>query len=120
MTQGYYSGITGIQTHQYGLDVIADNLANINTVGFKSATAEFANLFSEALVSAGKTPTTNDIGMGSRLQSTTVQMHNGSLLASERFNDLAISGNGWFGVVSGKETSYTRAGNFVFDEYQKT
>jgi flagellar hook protein FlgE len=120
MNQAYFTGISGVMTYQQGLDVVSDNIANVNTVGFKGSTAEFANLFSEALVSAGKTPTANDIGIGSRLQSTTVQMHNGSLLASERFNDLAISGNGWFGIVSGKETSYTRAGNFVFDEYQKT
>jgi flagellar hook protein FlgE len=107
-------------TYQLGMDVVADNVANVNTVGYKGSTAEFADLFTNALVSAGQTPTSNDIGIGSRLQSTTTQMQNGSLLASERFNDLAISGNGWFGIVSGKAMSYTRAGNFVFDEVQKT
>lgn len=106
-------------THQYGLDVVADNVANVNTVGFKGSTAEFTDLFTNLLVSAGSTPTTNDIGMGSRLQSTTTQMQNGTLLSSDRFNDLAIGGNGWFGVVSGNDQYYTRAGNFVFDEYQK-
>lgn len=120
MNQAYYSGISGVMSFQYGMDVVADNLANVNTVGFKGSTAEFADLFSTALVSAGKTPTSNDIGIGSKLQATTTQMQNGSLLDSERFNDLAISGNGWFGVVSGKDTYYTRAGNFVFDEVQKT
>lgn len=120
MNQAYYSGISGVMTHQYGMDVVADNLANVNTVGYKGSTAEFSDLFSNALVSAGKTPTANDIGIGSRLQSTTTQMQNGTFLPSDRFNDLAISGNGWFGVVSGKETYYTRAGNFVFDEIQKT
>lgn len=107
-------------TYQLGMDVVADNVANVNTVGYKGSTAEFADLFTNALGSAGKTPTSNDIGIGSRLQSTTTQMQNGSLLASERFNDLAISGNGWFGIVSGEAMSYTRAGNFVFDEVQKT
>ncbi|MDP2850052.1 MAG: flagellar hook-basal body complex protein [Sulfuricurvum sp.] len=121
MNQAYFSGISGVMTHQYGLDVVADNLANVNTVGFKGSTAEFTDLFSNMLVSAGaSTPTTNDIGIGSRLQSTTTQMQNGTLLSSDRFNDLAISGNGWFGVVSGNNSYYTRAGNFVFDEYQKT
>lgn len=120
MNQAYYSGISGVMSFQYGMDVVADNLANVNTVGFKGSTAEFSDLFTNALVSAGKTPTSNDIGIGSKLQATTTQMQNGSLLDSERFNDLAISGNGWFGVVSGKDTYYTRAGNFVFDEVQKT
>lgn len=120
MNQAYYSGISGVMTHQYGMDVVADNLANVNTVGFKGATAEFTDLFTNLLVSAGSTPTSNDVGVGSRLQATTTQMQNGSLLDSERFNDLAIGGNGWFGVVSGSDAYYTRAGNFVFDEYQKT
>lgn len=119
MNQAYYSAISGVMTYQQGLDVVSDNIANVNTVGFKGSTAEFADLLTQSLGSIGKTPTSNDIGLGSRLQSTTVQMQNGSLLPSDRFNDLAISGNGWFGVVSGKETSYTRAGNFVFDTYQQ-
>ena len=49
MTQGYYAGISGLQTNQYGLDVIADNLANTQTTAYKSSTVEFADLFSYAL-----------------------------------------------------------------------
>lgn len=106
-------------THQYGMDVVSDNLANVNTVGFKGSTAEFADLFTNALASAGgSTPTKNDVGVGSRLQATTLQMQNGALLTTDRFNDLAIQGDGWFGVVSGGNKYYTRAGNFVFDTYQ--
>lgn len=120
MTQGYYAGLSGIQTHQYGLDVVADNLANVNTVGYRGSATEFASLFTEKLVSAGaSTPTSNTIGVGSRLQATTMSTLNGSLLLTDRFNDLAIDGNGWFGVVSGNDDYFTRAGNFVFDEYQK-
>ncbi len=120
MNQAYYAGITGLMTHQYGLDVVADNLANVNTVGYKGATAEFTDLFTKILNTAGgNTPTTNNIGIGSRLMATTTQMQNGTMLPTDRFNDLAISGNGWFGVVSGTQSYYTRAGNFVFDEYQK-
>lgn len=117
MNQAYYSGISGVLTHQYGLDVNADNLANVNTVGFKASTAEFSDLFSKTLVSSG--PTTDNVGVGSKLSRTSTQMQNGTLLATERFNDLAIGGNGWFGVQKGNDTYYTRAGNFVFDEYQK-
>jgi flagellar hook protein FlgE len=120
MTQGYYAGISGIQTHQYGLDVISDNLANVNTIGFRGSSTEFASLFSEKLVSAGATtPTTNDIGLGTRLQATTMNTQIGSFINTDRFNDLAIGGNGWFGVASGDNQYFTRAGNFVLDEYQK-
>ncbi|MBN2870070.1 MAG: flagellar hook protein FlgE [Campylobacterales bacterium] len=121
MNQAYYSGISGVMTHQYGMDVVSDNLANVNTVGFKGSTAEFADLFTTVLSSAGgSTPTSNDLGVGSRLQATSLQMQTGSLMSTDRFSDLAIKGDGWFGVVSGPDTYYTRAGNFVFDTYQGT
>ncbi|MDD4855007.1 MAG: flagellar hook-basal body complex protein [Sulfuricurvum sp.] len=118
MTQGYYSGISGLQSNQYGLDVIADNLANISTTAYKSSTAEFADIFSK-VISTGNTPTTNDIGYGSKLQATSFQFQQGSLMPSDRFNDLALEGNGFFGVTSKNEVSYTRDGSFAFDTYQK-
>jgi len=120
MTQGFYSGLSGIQTHQYGIDVVSDNLANVNTVGFRGSNTEFASLLSTKVTSAsGKTPSSNDIELGVRLQATTMNTTTGSLINTDRFNDLAIGGNGWFGVVSGNNNYFTRAGNFVFDEYQK-
>lgn len=120
MTQGYYAGLSGIQTHQYGLDVVSDNLANVNTVGYRGSNTEFASLFSSKIVSAGaKTPTSNDLEVGVRLQATTMNTTGGTLINTDRFNDLSIGGNGWFGVVSGTNNYFTRAGNFVFDEYQQ-
>lgn len=119
MTQGYYSGISGLQTNQYGLDVIADNLANANTVGFRGSTAEFASLFNEKLVSAGSMPTYDEVGVGSRVQATAMDTKDGSAILTDRFSDLSIGGNGWFGVVSGKDRYFTRAGNFVLDTAQK-
>ena len=118
MTQGYYAGISGLQSNQVGLDVISNNLSNISTTAYKGSTAEFADLFSK-VVSGGNTPTSNDIGYGARLQATTIQFTQGSMLASDRFNDLALEGDGWFGVTSNKQTSFTRDGTFAFDTYQK-
>jgi len=119
MTQGYYAGISGIQTHQYGLDVISDNLSNISTTGYKGATTEFSDLFSKVIAS-GNTPTSNDIGVGVKLQATTTQFQQGSLMPSDRFSDLALEGNGWFGVINSKNKDfYTRDGHFTFDTYQK-
>ncbi len=121
MTSGYYIGLSGLQTNQYGLDVVSDNLANVNTVGFRGSNTEFASLLSSKVVSAsGHTPTSNDITMGVRLQATTMNTTGGTLINTDRFNDLSIGGNGWFGVVTGTKNYFTRAGNFVFDEYQKT
>jgi flagellar hook protein FlgE len=121
MTQGFYAGLSGIQTHQYGIDVVSDNLANVNTVGYRGSNTEFASLLSSKIVSAGaSTPTSNDLEVGVRLQATTMNTTSGSLINTDRFNDLAIEGNGWFGVSSGNKNYFTRAGNFVFDEYKKT
>ncbi len=120
MTQGYYAGISGLQSNQYGLDVIADNLANANTIGYRGYTTEFASLLSEKIESAGSRPTYDEVGLGSRVQATTMNTQDGSAILTDRFSDLSISGNGWFGVVSGTERYFTRAGNFVFDTYQQT
>lgn len=120
MTQGYYAGITGIQTNQYGLDVISDNLANSGTTAYKSSSTEFSDLFTRALNSSTtSTPTSDDIGYGVKLQATSFQMQQGTLMPSERFNDLALEGNGWFGVMTtNEEYFYTRDGSFSFDTYQ--
>lgn len=115
MTQGYYTGISGIQTSQYGLDVVADNLSNVSTTAFKSSTAEFADLFSKVLNTSGNSPIASDIGYGSHLQATSVQFLQGSVLPSDRFSDLAIEGDGWFGAVSKEDSFYTRDGHFLFD-----
>lgn len=120
MTQGYYTGISGIQTHQYGLDVVSDNLANVSTTAFKSTNAEFADLFGVVLSRGSSAlPTNNTIGLGSRLQATTFQFQQGSLMPSDRFNDLALEGNGWFGVTTNGSNAYTRDGHFLFDTYQQ-
>jgi len=121
MTQGYYAGITGIQTHQYGLDVIADNLANSSTTAYKSTTTEFADLFSKVINSNSSTPTSDDIGYGVKLQATSFQFQQGALMPSDRYTDLALEGNGWFGVMTTNDKYYySRDGSFSFDTYEQT
>jgi flagellar hook protein FlgE len=120
MTQGYYAGISGLQTNQYSMDIISDNLANLSTTAYKSSTAEFSDLFAKTLSSASaNTPTANDIGLGVKVQATTTQFNQGAFMPTDRFDDLALEGNGWFGVTSKKDTLYTRDGSFSFDTYQK-
>lgn len=120
MTQGYYAGIMGIQTHQYGLDVISDNLANSGTTAYKSTTTEFADLFSKVINGNTTTPTSDEIGYGVKLQATSFQFAQGALMPSDRYNDLALEGNGWFGVMTTNDKYYySRDGSFSFDTYQK-
>ena len=116
MTQAFYTGVSGIKTHQSAIDITADNIANINTVGFRGYNAEFSSLFEEMLSTTGNSTSVNSsVGMGTRLQATSMTQENGSLILSEHSTDLAISGDGWFGVKSNDDTMYTRAGNFTFD-----
>jgi len=116
MTQAFYTGINGVQTHQYGIDVISDNLANISTVGFRGYTTEFSSLFEEALnTSSGLSSTDSGVGVGSMLNTVSMNEDRGSFALTDRSTDLAILGDGWFGIQSGGEPLYTRDGAFKFD-----
>ena len=114
MTQAFYTGISGIQSNQYAIDVVSDNLANVNTVGFRGSEYGFASMF-ESSVNSTSNVIDNTIGVGSRIQSTTLKETQGSLLLSDRSTDLAIMGDGWFGVQGVGEAMYTRDGAFTFD-----
>ncbi len=116
MNSSFYNGISGIKTHQFGLDTWADNISNVNTVGFKNSTPEFSTMFSTALTDSYFDSTTNDIGLGSRPSGTSLDMNQGIFQSTDNVFDLAIEGDGWFGVQSqNNQTYYTRAGNFGVD-----
>jgi len=115
MTQAFYTGLSGLKSSSYGIDVVSDNLANVNTVGFRSSTYEFSSLFEDALSSTYNS-SSNTIGIGTTLQSTPMVESNGSYLLSDRSTDLAILGDGWFGVQGDGDPLYTRNGAFTFDE----
>jgi flagellar hook protein FlgE len=115
MTQAFYSGISGIRTNSTGIDVITDNLANISTTGFRGYDLEFTSLFEEKIASIGKNALDSSVGVGSRVQATSMMQKNGSLLLADRSTDLAIDGEGWFGIQGTYEPIYTRDGTFSFD-----
>ena len=115
MIQAYYTGVSGMQTSSYGIDIVSDNLANVNTTGFRGSEYEFASLFENSLSATSGSVTTDSIGVGSRLQATPMMEESGSYTATDRNTDLAIMGDGWFGVESHGEVAYTRDGAFGFD-----
>ena len=118
--QTLYTAATGMEALQTKLDVIANNLANINTTAFKRDRANFEDLFYRqdrlpgAADSSGQvTPTGIDIGLGSRVSSVQTDFDQGSFQTTGNQLDLAIEGNGFFQVTDGNgDTLYTRAGNF--------
>jgi flagellar basal-body rod protein FlgG len=118
--QTLYTAATGMQALETKLDVIANNLANVNTTAFKSDRANFEDLFYRqeklpgAQDSAGQlTPTGIAIGLGSRVSSTQTNYAQGAFQQTNKELDVAIEGNGFFQVTDATgETLYTRAGNF--------
>jgi len=113
MTQAYYSGLAGMRTSSSAIDVTSNNIANIDTVGYRSSEAEFASLFETSIASGDGM--IEDIGTGSRVQTTTMSTEQGALMLSDRNTDMAIEGEGWFGVQGNGDPMYTRDGGFVFN-----
>ena len=117
MTQAFYTGVSGIKTNSTAINVVSDNLANINTVGFRGNGYEFSSLFESMIVtSESDTPLDDTVGLGTRIQATPMMTQQGSLLLSDRSTDLALLDDGWFGIQGVGDPLYTRNGNFAFNE----
>ncbi|HBE95161.1 MAG TPA: flagellar biosynthesis protein FlgE [Desulfovibrio sp.] len=114
LSSAMYAGISGLSVHSEQLTVISNNLANVNTVGFKGARMDFEDVMSQDYpTSAGIA----QIGRGVRVAAIFNDFSQGAFETTSESTDMAISGNGFFVVkVKGEEVQYyTRAGNFRFD-----
>jgi flagellar hook protein FlgE len=105
------TALSGINAAQSDLNVIANNIANANTTGFKGSRAEFADVFAVTGLNLNSTA----VGSGTRLQDVAQQFTQGDIETTNNPLDLAISGNGFFVVNNGSGVSYTRAGDFKKD-----
>jgi flagellar hook protein FlgE len=106
--------LSGVSAAQKDLDTTANNIANVNTVGFKESRAEFGDVYAQSLMAGGKTK----VGDGVLTQEVAQQFSQGSLQFTNNALDLAITGNGFFATVPGpssQDFSYTRAGMFKLD-----
>jgi flagellar hook protein FlgE len=121
MLRSLDSGISGLQAHQTMLDVTANNIANVNTTGFKSSSTQFEDTLSEMMKSAGgsnaEVGSTNpaQVGLGVKVAGIATNFTQGSTDSTGNPTDMMISGDGFFTVKSGGQTMYTRAGSFTFD-----
>lgn len=118
MMRALYTGATGMLAQQTNIDNISNNLANVNTVGFKQEKAEFKSLLYQNIQTRTTTangeekPVPAQVGLGTRIASTTSIYTQGAMQASEKDTDFAIVGDGFFAVRGADgETYYTRAGN---------
>ncbi len=107
-----YTGVSGLIAQGEALGVIGDNIANANTIGFKSSRAEFEDIISKNLkgVLGG-----NQIGRGVQLGAVNPILSQGNVDTTEKATDLAISGDGYFVLKGSDGESYTRNGSFHFD-----
>lgn len=114
----FYAGLTGLKSHAMALNVIGNNLANVNTVGFKGSRVSFSELFATAMGGFGLNGAgmPNQIGAGVQVGAVQQLFAQGAMQPSEVTTDLAIQGNGFFTLAMPEgQPAYTRAGNFSFD-----
>jgi flagellar hook protein FlgE len=115
------SAVSGLRNHQVRMDIIGNNIANINTVGFKSGRVTFEESLSQLLQGSTRPPGsmggTNPIqvGMGMSVGSIDMKFTQGNLEATGQVTDLAIEGDSFFAVSSGEGNFYTRNGAFQLD-----
>jgi flagellar hook protein FlgE len=121
-----FSGVSGLRAHQQRMDVIGNNVANVNTVGFKSSRVTFQEVFNQTLSGASAPDSATSrggtnpvqVGLGTSVGSIDTLMSTGSSERTDNATDLSISGDGFFIVRGSSADTYkfTRAGNFGLDK----
>jgi len=121
MLRSLYAGISGLRSHQMMLDVTGNNIANVNTVGFKAGSVQFQDTLSQIVQNsragqdgAGGTNAAQ-VGLGTQVSAIRTNFAQGSAQSTGVPTDLMIAGDGFFVVRNGAETMYTRNGGFWFD-----
>ncbi len=121
MMRSLFSGVSGLSNHQVKMDVIGNNIANVNTMGFKSSRATFSEVFSQTLRGAGAPSderggtNAQQIGLGTGLSGTDTLHTQGSLQTTGNPTDLGIEGDGFFLLNQEDRLVYSRAGGFSTD-----
>lgn len=121
MLRSLFSGVSGLRNHQVQMDVIGNNIANVNTTGFKSSRVTFQDHFAQALKPGIRPQSSRGgqnpmyVGQGSALGTIDKILTQGNFERTDNRLDLAISGNAYFVLGDGDKEVFTRAGNFQID-----
>lgn len=121
MLRSLYSGISGLRAHQTMLDTTGNNIANVNTAGFKSSTTQFQDTLSQLTQGATTPQAANgggnpaQVGLGVQVAGVTTNFTQGSAQNTGRASDMMVSGDGFFVTRQGTQNVLTRAGAFDFD-----
>jgi flagellar hook protein FlgE len=105
---GYQQGLSGLSGASNDLDVIGNNIANANTIGFKQGQAQFADMYANSVATA----VNNQIGIGSQMSEVQQQFGQGTITTTSQALDVAINGNGFFQMSSNGANVYSRNGVF--------
>lgn len=123
MVKSLYSGVSGLKTHQQRMDVIGNNIANVNTTGYKASVVTFSDIYYQTKRTPSGTTSTlggvnpRQVGYGVQMNTTTPNMSQSGFTYSDRIYDLALDGEGFFQLMDGSgNLLYTRAGVFNVDE----
>ena len=108
---GYQQGLSGLSASSSDLDVIGNNIANANTVGFKSGTAQFADMYANSVATA----VGNQVGIGTKLAEVQQQFSQGTITTTNQALDVAINGNGFYQLSNNGSIVYSRNGVFHLD-----
>ena len=122
MVKSLYSGVSGLKTHQSKMDVIGNNIANVNTTGFKTGVVTFKDVYYQNKINPSAGTSTlggvnpAQVGYGVRLNSTVANMTQSGFTYTDSKWDMALDGEGFFQVMDGSgNIFYTRAGAFSVD-----
>lgn len=108
----FQQGLSGLNAASKGLDIVGNNVANSSSVGFKSSTGHFADVYANSLSGTGA----GSIGIGTNLTAVVQQFTQGNITATENPLDLAVNGGGFFRLSDNGVVSYTRNGQFLLDK----
>lgn len=116
-----FAGVSGLRNHQSMMDVIGNNIANVNSIGYKGSRVTFSDTFNQ-FIKAGTNPTetsggtnTFQIGLGMKINSIDRNWNQGTFERTGIVTDMALQGPGMFVVKSAGQNYYSRAGAFIFD-----
>lgn len=121
MMRSLFSGVSGLENHQTRMDVIGNNIANVNTTGFKGSSVTFDDILSQTITGASSASgnlggtDAKQIGLGVGISSIDGDFSDGSVESTGVNTQLCLSGSGFFQVANGNQDYYTRDGSFKLD-----
>jgi flagellar hook protein FlgE len=110
---GFQQGLSGLSAASTNLDVVGNNIANVNTVGYKQSQAQFTDIFANSLDGAGSSRT--QVGIGARVATVAQLFNQGDIASTNNPLDIAINGQGFFRMSDNGVISYSRNGQFRLD-----